>query len=150
MRKLPALLGVFAIAGTAAFAEGDPVATRIALMDANGAATALAGAMLKEQVPYSPAAGKAAIMSWHGVAVAVGSFFPEGSEGKGHSKAAPKIWEDRAGFEADLAKFQDATAAAVEASGKDGPADLAAFKTVAQPVMGTCKTCHEAFRLSDD
>lgn len=149
MRKLSGLLGAFAVAGTAAVAADDPVATRIALMDSNGAATALAGGMLKQQVPYSPAAGKAAIAAWEAVAVAVGSFFPEGSEGTGHSKASPKIWEDRAGFEADLAKFREATAAAMKGVGEDGPPDLVAFQKLAQPVMGTCKTCHETYRLED-
>ena len=149
MRKLSGWLGAFAVAGTAALAADDPVATRIALMDANGAATALAGGMLKQQVPYSPAAGKASIMAWHAVAVAAGTFFPPGSEGTGHSKASPKIWEDRAGFEADLAKFQEATDAAVKAAGKDGPPDLASFQKLAQPVMSTCKTCHETYRLED-
>lgn len=149
MRKLAGLLGVFVIAGTVAVAADDPITTRISLMDASGAATALAGGMLKEQVPYSPAAGKAAIASWHAVAVSFGDYFPEGSEDASRSHAAPKIWEDRAGFDADLAKFEEASAAAMKASGKDGPPDLASFQKLAQPVMGTCKGCHETYRLED-
>lgn len=149
MRKLPGLLGAFVVAGTAALAADDPIAARISLMEANGAATALAGGMLKEQVPYSPAAGKAAIATWEGVAASFGAFFPEGSDDPARSKAAPKIWEDRAGFDADLAKFQEAALAAVKAAGKDGPPDLASFKQLAQPVMGTCKTCHQSYRLQD-
>jgi len=149
MRKLPGLLGAFAVAGTAAVAADDPVATRITLMDASGAATALAGGMLKQQVPYSPAAGMASIATWEAVAVTIGSYFPDGSEGAGRSKAAPKVWEDRAGFEAGLAKFREATTAAMKGAGEDGPPDLAAFQKLAQPVMGTCKSCHETYRLED-
>nr|WP_306306754.1 cytochrome c [Nitratireductor aquibiodomus] len=42
------------------------------------------------------------------------------------------------------------TAAAVEASGKDGPADLAAFQAAIGPVFGNCKSCHENFRVQNN
>lgn len=149
MRKLSGLLGAFVLAGTAAIAADDPIASRISLMEANGAATALAGGMLKQQVPYSPAAGKAALAAWEAVAASFGAFFPEGSEDASRSDAAPAIWKDRAGFDADLAKFQEAALAAVKAGGKDGPPDLESFQKLAQPVMGTCKDCHKSYRTED-
>lgn len=149
MRKLSGLLGAFVLAGTAAIAADDPIASRISLMEANGAATALAGGMLKQQVPYSPAAGKAALAAWEAVAASFGAFFPEGSEDASRSDAAPEIWTDRAGFDADLAKFQEAALAAVKAGGKDGPPDLESFQKLAQPVMGTCKDCHKSYRTED-
>lgn len=149
MRKLWGALGALVLAGTVAAAADDPIATRISLMEANGAATALAGGMLKQQVPYSPTAGKAVIATWEATASAFGAFFPEGSEDAARSMAAPAIWQDHAGFEADLAKFQEAALAAVAGAGKDGPPDLASFQKLAQPVMGTCKACHETYRLKD-
>ena len=42
MRRLPILIGALALA-TTAFAADDPIATRQALMDNNGAAAGLAG-----------------------------------------------------------------------------------------------------------
>lgn len=149
MRKLTGLIGAFVVAGTAAIAQDDPIAARTSLMSANGAATALAGGMLKGELPYSPEAGKAAIASWQAVAISFGSFFPEGSADPSRSAAAPAIWEDRAGFDAELAKFAEAAAAASEAAGDDGPADQAAFAEVAQPVMQTCRSCHETYQLDD-
>ena len=149
MRKLPGLLGALVLAGTAAVAADDPIAARTSLMEANGAVTALAGGMLKQQVPYSPAAGKAVLASWEAIAASFGSFFPEGSEDPSRSEASPKIWQDRAGFDADLAKFQEAAQAAAKGAGKSGPADLASFQALAQPVMGTCKSCHQSYRLED-
>jgi cytochrome c556 len=89
------------------------------------------------------------IEAFSATAHSVGSFFPEGSADPARSKASPKIWEDAAGFQAALAKFGTDAAAAREASGKDGPADKAAFAAAVQPVMGNCKTCHEAYRLAD-
>jgi cytochrome c556 len=94
-------------------------------------------------------AGKAEVQAFSATAQAVGSYFPEGSADPASSKASPKIWEDAAGFQAALTKFQTDVAAALEASGKDGPADKAAFAAAVQPVLGNCKSCHESYRLED-
>lgn len=149
MRKLPILLGLFAAFATPVLATEDPIATRQALMDNNGASAAVAGAMMKGEVAYSPVVGKAVFAAMAATAQAFGDYFPEGSANAEHSDAAPKIWEDKAGFEAELAKFRKATSAAVEASGKTGPADQAAFMAAAKPVLDSCKSCHEAYRLDD-
>ncbi len=81
--------------------------------------------------------------------MAYGSFFPEGSIDPARSNASPKIWEDKAGFEAELAKFQQAVSAAVQASGKDGPADKAAFVAAIQPAFGSCKSCHQSYTIKN-
>lgn len=145
MRSLPILAGALALA-TAAFAAEDPVAVRQTLMDGNGSAAALAAGVMKDEVPYSPAVGNAVIGSFAATAAAFGSFFPEGSAG-GDSTAAPKIWEDPAGFQSELEKFATAANAARAAAGKDGPADKAAFVAAVQPIFDTCKTCHETYRI---
>ena len=62
MRRLPILIGALALA-TTAYAADDPIAARQALMDNNGAAAALAGGMMKDEVAYSPVAGKAVIQA---------------------------------------------------------------------------------------
>lgn len=150
MKKLPILIGALAALGTAAFAADDPVAVRQALMQSNAASAGVAGAVMKDELAYSPAIGKSAIMAWNAVAASVGDFFPEGTAGPDNdSDASPKIWEDMAGFEAALSKFQTDVAAAVEASGDDGPADKEAFATVAQQVLGNCKACHDNYRIPD-
>jgi cytochrome c556 len=81
-------------------------------------------------------------------AIAVGDYFPEGSADPERSRASPKIWEDMAGFEAALAKFQDAVAAARE-GGERGPESKEAFATLATPVLQSCQGCHETYRLED-
>ena len=35
----------------------------------------------------------------------------------------------------------------MQASGKDGPADLDAFKAAVGPIFGTCKSCHEGYQV---
>lgn len=149
MRKLPILLGVVGALSTAAFAADDPIAVRQALMDNNGAAAGLAGAVMKDEVVYSPVIGKAVIEAFSATAHAYGDFFPEGSTDPAKSAASPKVWEDAAGFQAELDKFSANVATARQASGKDGPADKAAFAAAVQPIFGSCKSCHEGYRLEN-
>ena len=132
-----------------ALAAEDPIAVRQTLMSSNGASAAVAGAILKDELAYSPAVAKAVLSSFDAVAAAYGDFFPEGTLDPARSEASPKIWEDPAGFAAELAKFRQAAAAASEASGRDGPADKAAFQAAVQPVFETCRSCHEGFRTEN-
>lgn len=129
-----------------AFAADDPIAVRKALMQANGAAAGLAGGMMKGEIEYNPVLGRSAIATLRAVAHAHGDLYPEGSL-TGDTTASPKIAEDADGWNKAIAKYIADTDAAGKASGKDGPADLDAFKAAAGPVMGNCKACHEAFRV---
>lgn len=149
MLRLPLLMlgGVLAAAAFAATAAEDPVATRKALMASNGGAAAVSGGFLKNEIAYDPTMARSVLLGFAATAAAFGDFFPEGSEDPANSKAAPAIWSDRAGFDAELAKYQAAAAAGAAAAGRDGPADLAAFQAAVQPVLGTCRSCHEAFQV---
>ncbi len=146
VNKLALAFGTLAILATPAVAAEDPVMVRKILMQGNAAGAGLAGAMLKGEMEYSPAAGKAAIASMNAASHAFGDYFSEGSAEE-DTTAAPAIWEDAAGWEAELAKFTSATSAAAEASGREGPADLDTFKAAVGPVLGTCKSCHEGYRV---
>jgi cytochrome c556 len=148
VKKLPILVGALMALAVPGLAADDPVAVRQRLMDNNGSAAAMAGAVMKGELEYSPVIGKAAVNAVAATAAAVGDFFPEGSGTGDKTAASPKIWEDMAGFQAALQKFQTAVAGAVQASGKDGPADADAFKTAMEPVLGTCKGCHDTYRVN--
>lgn len=132
-----------------AVAADDPIAVRQVLMSSNGASAAVAGAVLKGELDYSPVVAKSVFTSMAAVAQAFGDYFPEGSADPARSDAAPRIWEDAAGFETELTEFREITATALEAAGKDGPADAAAFQAALQPVLGTCRSCHETYRLEN-
>lgn len=154
MKKFALALSALALSASAVSAGGhltgnDAVDTRKALMQGVGAAAGLAGAMMKGEMDYNPAVAKSAIATMRGAAYAVGAFFPEGTDSVKGTTAAPKIWEDMDGFTMALGKFKADTDAAAAASGKDGPADLDAFKAAIGPVFGNCKSCHEAFRVKN-
>jgi cytochrome c556 len=136
---------VLASAAFSASATEDPIATRKALMDANGGAAGAATAMLKEEVPFHPRVAKAVLQTLHAVAYAYGDYFPEGSD-TGNTKASPKIWEDPASFAAALDKFRNDADAALAAD----PQDLESFKSAFQQVAANCKSCHDDFRLPSD
>ena len=139
-----------ALLATPVAAADDPIAVRQALMSSNGAAAGIAGGVMKNELEYNPVIGRSAIATMNAVAMSFGDFFPEGSADPERSAAAPKIWEDMTGFQAALERFQTAAASAAESSGKDGPADAAAFTAAVQPVLETCKNCHETYRLEDE
>lgn len=149
MKKHVLTLGLAAALAIPALAAEEPITVRQQLMESNGASAAVAGALMKGELPYSPAVGKAVIYSLDATALAFGEFFPEGSLDPARSEASPKIWEDAAGFQAEIDKFIASASAAREASGRPGPADLEAFKTAMGPVMGSCKSCHEGFRVEN-
>ncbi|MGN6772275.1 MAG: c-type cytochrome [Rhizobiaceae bacterium] len=146
MKKIALAVSAIMLSAAAAAAADDPIASRKALMDANGAAAAVSAAILKGDMDYNPTVAKAAIMTLRAVSHSYGAFFPAGSD-QGQTKASPKIWEDMAGFQKELGKFQEQADAAAKASGKDGPADLAAFKAAVTPILGDCKDCHQSYRL---
>lgn len=150
MKRLALAISAMALTATSALAADDPIAIRQALMDANAASAGVAGAMLKGDMDYNPAVAKAAIAQLHGTALAFGSFFPDTSKTGGDTSAAPKIWDDPDAWQSALDKFKSDATAAFKASGREGPADLAAFKEAILPVLGNCKSCHEDFRVKNN
>ncbi|MAS15508.1 MAG: cytochrome C signal peptide protein [Nitratireductor sp.] len=149
MKKIALAVTALCLSISGVAAADDPIAVRKAIMQANAASAGLAGAMMKGELEYNPAIAKAAILTLSASAKSFGEFFPDGS-GDGDTTAAPAIWDDAEGFQAALDKYMSDTAAAVEASGKDGPADLAAFQAAIGPVFGNCKSCHENFRVQNN
>ena len=146
MQRLPVLIAVLGLVAAPAFAQDDPIAARKALMRNNSAAAAVANAVIKDEIAYSPVVGRAAIAAWAATAQTITAFFPEGSADPATSRALPKIWEDLPAFLAAVEAFRTDVAAAVEASGRDGPPDKAAFVAAAEPVLGNCGACHDVWR----
>lgn len=145
IRKIAIAIGVMSLATVYASAQ-DPIADRKAAMKSVGGAAGVAGKMLKGQMDFDAAAALAALTTMNEVSQSFGDLFPEGSETGGKTTASPAIWEDRAGFDAAIAKFQTDTAAAVAAA----PADIDAFKAAFGAIGANCGTCHKSYRLSNN
>lgn len=138
------LLAVVALAvgATVVVAQQNPIEARQALMKANGAQARIGAAMAKGEAPFDLAKAKQIFVVYQEAAAKAGDLFPPDSKTGGETTAAPKIWEDMAGFKAALAKF-GADAKAAEAAVKD----LDSFKAQFTAVGRDCGGCHREFRV---
>ena len=110
-------------------------------MEAVGDAMKPLGAIAKKQVPFDAAAVKASATTIAENLEKAAKLFPAGSGG-GESKARPEIWTDAAGFEKAM---KDAHAAAVALQSVK---DEAAFGPALGALGGTCKSCHDRYRMA--
>ena len=143
--RFPLILAALAIA-TSAFADDDPRHERHELMESVGDAAKPVGLMLRGETDFDGEVLMQSLKVWKDVAGQFGGLFPEGTETGMDTEAAPAIWEDRAGFEEALAKWESAVDTAIAAS----PDSLEAAKPVVGPVFQTCKGCHDNYRISDE
>lgn len=126
----------------AQMAPEEAVETRKTIMKSVGAATGVGGGMAKGEIAFDAKVAGSVIAAYVAAAHTFDDYFPEGSENVGGTKAAPAIWEDRAGFEAEVAKFREASEAAAAAK----PADAESFQPLFGAIAATCKSCHQNYR----
>src|SRR5687767_7845629 len=93
-----------AIGGTAVVAQTDAISVRKGLMKKNSQHTKAVNGMIKGEQPYDQNAVNAAFTQWGETAAALPKAFPDDSK-SGDTRALPKIWTDRAGFDAQIAAF---------------------------------------------
>jgi cytochrome c556 len=144
MRKLILAISMLAFAGSVAFA--DPILDRQALMKERGKIAAGLSKVVKGETPYDAASVLTALQALQANAekldAGLDTLFPAGSD-TGKTTAAPKIWEDMAGFKAVEAKYLADVRAAVAAAPTDADALKAQFNTIG----GDCGTCHKTYRV---
>lgn len=130
-----------ALGAGAVFAQ-DVIAQRRDIMKGVGGATRDPGAMLKGEQPFDLAKVQASLATYQSSAQKMPGLYPADSKTGGETSAAPKIWEDPAGFKAAFDKF-GADAAAAAAAIKDE----ASFKANFPNVLKNCGSCHESYRV---
>lgn len=142
MRKSLAVFSALFMLTTAASAS--PIEDRQALMKDIGRSMGVLGPVMKGDKPFEAEAVQAALdrLKADALKMDAGTLFPKGSE-SGDTAASPKIWEDAAGFQADIDHFRTATAAAADAK----PQDVDALRVSMKDVGTSCGTCHQAFRI---
>ncbi|XDA96711.1 cytochrome c [Sulfitobacter sp. LCG007] len=149
--RLPLLAAVLATAlGPAPFATAQDnvpasVKARHHVMQVNGYAMGILGAMAKGEADYDAAMAASAAKNIHAMAMTdpVSLWTPGTEQGASpDSRAKPEIWSDMEGFKAAFADFEQASAKLAEAAGTD----LEAMKAAMGPVGKGCGDCHEKFR----
>ncbi|TPM37501.1 cytochrome c [Mesorhizobium sp. B2-3-4] len=142
MRKLVIAISMLALAASAAFA--DPILDRQALMKERGKLVGGLSKVVKGEEPFDAAAVLTQLQALQANAEKfdVEALFPKGSD-TGDTTAAPKIWEDMAGFKAAEDKYLADVKAAVAAA----PADVDALKAQIGTIGSDCGTCHQGYRV---
>ena len=140
---VPAGAFVLAAGIVAASASEDPIASRQAMMKNTGASIGAIAKMAKGEAEFDATAANLAIRAINNSAIGIVHLFPAGSETGMDTEAAPKIWEDMAGFVEKAKAMEDVTADAIAFPA----ASLDDLKEQLGKLGGTCKGCHEGYRI---
>lgn len=127
---------------SAVLAQSDPIAERRNTMKGVGAATRDGAAMAKGEVAFDAAKAQTIFKVYADAARKMPGLYPDTAKTGRESTAAPKIWEDQAGFRAAFAKFETEAAAAGSAA-----KDLDGFRSAFGATTKNCGGCHEAYRI---
>lgn len=142
-----AIIGAVSVAGFADSHAEEPeaITVRHGMMQIIASNAGVVGGMARGTAEYDAAAAQEAADNLAAVGMITTTLlFPEGSSSDDFesSRALPKIWEDRAGYDAAWAKFGEA-AVALQAVASDG---LDPLKAAMGEVGKTCGACHDAYR----
>ena len=146
MKRILVITGALLLSVGAGIAQQDVVKQTQADMKGNG--KALGGVltpMVKGEKPYDQAAVNDALKVLDDTAKKLPTMFPESTKGlkpEGDYSASPKIWEDKAGFDAKVASFAKAV---TEAKAKIK--DIDSLKANFPGIGKECGSCHETFRV---
>ena len=134
-------VAVLAFGATALVAQTDPIAARKALMKANGDQNRVATEMLEGKRPFNLDEAKKIFVVFAEAGEKAPALFPDNSKTGGDTAALPPIWENKADFNAKLAKFASESKAAGDAT-----KDLDTFKVQITEVRKNCGGCHQTYR----
>ena len=137
--------GVLLLGLGAVSAQQDALKNAQTVMKATGKNTGALAAMVKADKPYDQATVDASLAVLEETAKKLPTLFPESMKGLPSDddySASPKIWENKADFDAHIATF-----AKTVTDAKSSVKDLGTLKA-AVPVIGkACGGCHETYRI---
>jgi len=133
-----------AFAASAVIAQSDPIAARKALMKGNDDGAKVVVPMMRGRVPFDGAKVEPVFAQWAETARKLPGLFPPGSETGGRTHASPKVWQNKADFDAKAADFGKAVAD----NRTQAAASLDGLKAAVAAVGKACDNCHEDYRLS--
>jgi cytochrome c556 len=146
MRTVAVVAGTLLLGVGAGMAQQDAVKLAQDTMKANGRnmGTVLSP-MFKGEKPYDQAAVDTALNQLEDTARKLPAMFPasiKDAKWEGDFSPSPKLWEDKAGYDAKVASFAKAV---TEAKAKIK--DLDSLKANFPGIGKECGGCHETFRL---
>jgi cytochrome c556 len=129
----------------AVMAQQDLVKQNQDTMKANAKNLGAMVAMVKGEKPYDQATVTAGLAQLDETAKKLPTMFPDSIKGMnpgGDYEVSPKIWDDKAGFQAKIESF-----AKIVTEAKSKITDLDTLKVNAPAIGKECGGCHETFRI---
>jgi cytochrome c556 len=146
MIRTALVAGALLLGAGAVMAQQDLVKQNQDTMKANAKNLGAMVAMVKSEKPYDQAAVTAGLAQLEETAKKLPTMFPDSIKGMNPSdskyEVSPKIWGDKAGFQAKIEEF-----AKVVAEAKPKITDLDTLKVNAPAIGKACGNCHETFRI---
>ena len=147
MKRVLVVAGVLLLSVGAVVAQQDAVKEAQTVMKGNGRNAGAVAAIVKGDKPYDQAAVDAALKQLDDTAKKLPTMFPasvKDAKWEGDFSPSPKIWEDKAGFDAKVASFAKVV---TEAQAKIK--DLDSLKANFPAIGKECGGCHETYRVKN-
>ncbi|OKO90143.1 cytochrome C [Bradyrhizobium sp. NAS80.1] len=147
MKRVLVVGGALLLGLSAVWASPESVKQVQTLMKGNGRNAGALSAMVKGEKSYDQATVDTALAQFEDTAKKLPSLFPDSAKGlkpEGDYHTSPKVWEDKAGFEAKIASFAKTVGEA-----KTKVKDLDTLKATLPVVGKECGGCHETFRVKN-
>lgn len=147
MKRVLVVGGALLLGMGAVWAQQDSVKEVQALMKGNGKNAGAMSAMVKGEKPYDQATVDSALAQFEDTAKKLPNLFPASAKGvklDGDYSTSPKVWEDKAGFDAKIASF-----AKVVGEAKAKIKDIESLKANMPAIGKECGGCHETYRVKN-
>ncbi|MBR0741320.1 cytochrome c [Bradyrhizobium liaoningense] len=147
MKRVLIVGGTLLLGMGAVWAQQDSVKEVQTLMKGNGRNAGAMSAIVKGEKPYDQATVNSALAQFEDTAKKLPNLFPASAKGvklDGDYSASPKVWEDKAGFDAKIANF-----AKVVGEAKSKVKDLDSLKANLPAIGKECGACHETYRIKN-
>ncbi|MGV3548801.1 c-type cytochrome [Rhizobium sp.] len=144
IKRILAVAALCLIGTTSVVSAENQHDNREAAMKKIGGAMGGLSAIAKGQKDYEADAVKASLTSIKETITVFPTYFPPGSEGDDKG-ASPKIWENKADFEARAKKLADDADALLAQL----PADAAAVGAAMGTLGKDCASCHQQYRVKE-
>ena len=147
MKRVLIVGGALLLGMGAVWAQQDSVKEVQTLMKGNGKNAGAMSAMVKGEKPYDQATVDSALAQFEDTAKKLPNLFPASAKGvklDGDYSTSPKVWEDKAGFDAKIASF-----AKVVSDAKAKIKDLDSLKASMPAIGKECGGCHETYRIKN-
>ncbi|WP_028137539.1 c-type cytochrome [Bradyrhizobium japonicum] len=147
MKRVLIVGGALLLGMGAVWAQQDSVKEVQTLMKGNGKNAGAMSAMVKGEKPYDQATVDSALAQFEDTAKKLPNLFPASAKGvklDGDYSTSPKVWEDKAGFDAKVASF-----AKVVGEAKAKIKDLDSLKASMPAIGKECGGCHETYRIKN-